>query len=151
MDLSYRRIDASDANVLGHLLEIEKQAFGDTALSLYEVVPILRNGRVYAAYDETRICAAVYFLRNFDDPARAYLMSVGVKQKYRGTGIGPALIEFALDDIKKTGVKSVALMVDPANYQALSVYREKLGFNAVENRESEYGMGEDRLVMRREL
>lgn len=152
MNISFKPIDHSDQNKLEQIMDIEKQAFGKGALSEYVIVPMMRYGKVYAAVDEEDDpIACAYFMRDMNDIGTAYLMSVAVLPVFRGKDVGTELLKYSLGHLQRFGITHIRLTVDPANFTALSVYREKLGFSVIENSKDEYGEGEDRLVMQKVL
>ncbi len=152
MNISFKPIDHSDQNKLEQIMDIEKQAFGKGALSEYVIVPMMRYGKVYAAVDEEDDpIACAYFMRDMNDIGTAYLMSVAVLPVFRGKDVGTELLRYSLGHLQRFGITHIRLTVDPANFTALSVYREKLGFTVIENSKDEYGEGEDRLVMQKVL
>lgn len=51
-------------------------------------------------------------------------LGVGVYEKYRGNGIGKALIETALDKAIKIGLERVDLSVRGGNEEALKIYKD---------------------------
>ena len=152
MTISFKPLDYSERKRLDQIMDIEKQAFGKGALNEYVIVPMMRYGKVYAAVDEDdEPIACAYFIRDINDIGTAYLMSVAVLPVFRGREVGTELLKFAFGNLQRFGITHVKLTVDPANFTALSVYREKLGFSVIENSKDEYGEGEDRLVMQKEL
>ncbi len=152
MTITFNVLEKPDPNLIVNILEIEQEAFGDGALNEYVIVPILRYGKVYAATDEDGdAIACAYFMRDMNNIDTAYLMSVAVLPDFRGQNVGTALLEYALSHIKQYGILKVRLTVDPANFTALSVYREKLGFTVIDSSRDEYGAGEDRLIMGKDL
>ena len=152
MTIYFKALETPDANIITSILDIEQEAFGDGALNEYVVVPMLRYGKVYAALDEDEnAVACAYFMRSMNDTDTAYLMSVAVLPDFRGQNVGTALLEYALSHIKQYGILRVRLSVDPANFSALSVYREQLGFSVLETVRDEFGPGEDRVVMGKQL
>ena len=152
MTLTFTVLEKPDVNIVGSILDIEQEAFGDGALNEYVVVPLLRYGKGYAAVDEEGTpVACAYFMADMNNPENAYLMSVAVLPDFKGQNVGTALLEYALDGLKEYGITKVTLTVDPANFTALSVYREKLGFTVVDSAKDEYGEGEDRLIMAKEI
>ena len=152
MTITFRALDKPDPDIISNILYIEEEAFGDGALNEYVVVPLVRYGKVYVAVDEEdNIVACAYFLRDMADISIAYLMSVAVLPVFRGQNVGTALLSYALSNLKRYGITRALLTVDPANFTALSVYREKLGFSVMDSSKDEYGAGEDRLIMSKEL
>jgi ribosomal-protein-alanine N-acetyltransferase len=152
MTISFKSMEHTSSERLEQIMGIEKQAFGKGALSEYVIVPMLRYGKVYAAVDEDdEPIACAYFMRDINEIGNAYLMSVAVLPVFRGKDVGTELLKYAFTHLKRFGITNIRLTVDPANFNALSVYREKLGFIVVENSKDEYGEGEDRLVMEKPL
>ena len=152
MTITFNVLDKVDPNMLVNILDIEQESFGDGALNEYVIVPMLRYGKVYAATDEDGdAIACAYFMRDMNNTDTAFLMSVAVLPDFRGQNVGTALLEYALSHLTQYGIKHVRLTVDPANFTALSVYREHLGFAVVDSARDEYGPGEDRLVMAKDL
>lgn len=152
MTITFRPIDRPNPDIIEGVLDIEQEAFGDGALSEYVVVPLLHHGKVYAAVDEEEnMVACAYFMRDMADIGLSYLLSVAVLPELRGHDVGTALLSYAFSHLKRFGITRVQLTVDPANFNALSAYREKLGFTVVESAVDEYGAGEDRLIMEKEL
>jgi len=148
MTITFRAVEPPTAADISQIVQIEKEAFGDNALGEYTVVPMLRYGKVFTAVDEQGYAiACAYFMRNMNDTAEAYLVSIAVLPRFRGKDVGTELLRYAFDFLAGYGITQVRLTVDPANFNALSVYREKLGFTVVESAKDEYGAGEDRLVM----
>jgi len=152
MTITFRAVDKPSGELLSNILDIEQEAFGDGALNEYVIVPLMRYGKVYLAVDEDDVpVACAYFMRDMADISVAYLMSVAVLPMFRGQNVGTALLNYALANLKRYGITRVMLTVDPANFNALSVYREKLGFTVVDSVKDEYGPGEDRLLMSKDL
>lgn len=152
MTITFRAVDKPNAKLISNILDIESEAFGDSALNEYVVVPLVRYGKVYVAVDEEgTTVACAYFMRDMADISVSYLMSVAVLPVFRGQNVGTALLSYAFSNLKRYGITRVLLTVDPANFSALSVYREKLGFTVMDSSKDEYGPGEDRLIMSKEL
>ena len=152
MTITFKAIEKPDTNIISRILDIEQEAFGDGALSEYVVVPLVRHGRVYIAVDEEDTAiACAYLMRDMTDTGTAYLMSVAVLPVFSGHEVGTALLSYAFSDIKALGISKIQLTVDPANFKALSTYREKLGFTVSDSSMDEYGTDEDKLIMTKEL
>jgi ribosomal protein S18 acetylase RimI-like enzyme len=152
MTITFKAVEHPNKNTISHILRIEKAAFGGGALTEHVVIPLMRHGRIYVAVDEDDApVASAYFMRDMKDLDLAYLLSIAVLPAFSGYDIGIALLEYALSDIKDLCVTKVQLTVDPANFKALSTYRERLGFVVSEGTSDEYGAGDDRLTMIKEL
>lgn len=151
MDTAIEIIKINDARTVARLMEIEKQAFGEASLDIWTLVPLIRHGRVLALIYGGEIAGCAQFVRDWENPAKAYLVGIAVDEKHRGRGLGTLFLAQCLETLKNVGIKSVELTVHAGNLAAVRVYEKKLGFRVIEDRKSEYGVGEDRLVMEREL
>jgi [ribosomal protein S18]-alanine N-acetyltransferase len=145
------RIADTDIRLLGQLLEIERDAFGEEGMNKWDIVPIIRYGRVFAMMEGKAVLGAAYFIRNWEEPSVAYLVGIAMRSDMRGRDLGTHLLNQAMNLLEKEGLEKVELVVDPENLYAIGVYREKLGFYECGERHAEYGPGEDRLLMNAEL
>jgi ribosomal-protein-alanine N-acetyltransferase len=152
MTITFKPVDHPDPKIIDDVLAIEEAAFGDGALSDYVIIPLLHHGKVYTAVDEEEnMIACAYFMRDMTDIGLSFLMGVAVLPEFRGHDVGTALLSYAFSHLKRFGITRAQLSVDPANFDALAAYREKLGFAVVESEQDVDGSGEDRLVMEKEL
>lgn len=151
MNISIEQVKNNEAIIVGRLIEIEKQAFGDAGLDEWNLVPYIRHGKVIALLSDNKIIGGAQFIRDWDDLSRAYLVGIAVDSAYRGKGLGTRFLAECLELLKTEGIKCVELTVDSRNTGAVNVYQNKLGFITAGIRKDEYGAGEDRLVMERVL
>jgi ribosomal protein S18 acetylase RimI-like enzyme len=91
-----------------------------------------RNGVAYIAKEGDNVCgfSFAYVERGyllFKDEKQGYIRHIFVRPKYRGRGIGHALIRETLDWFRKKGVKRIVLDVNTRNRRARKLY-ESLGF-----------------------
>lgn len=76
-----------------------------------------------------------------------HVTNIAVHPDRRHQGVGRALLGWALEEARRTGVRHVALEVRPSNQEALGLY-ESFGFRVVGRRRGYYyDTGEDALVM----
>lgn len=142
----------TDSRFLSQLLEIEKDAYGEEGMNKWDVVPFIRYGRVFGLLEgRNSVMGAVYFMRDWEAPDRAYLVNVALRRDLRGREVGTFLLRESFLLLRREGVKRVELTVDPSNQYAISVYREQMGFYENGRRRNEYGDGEDRLIMDTDL
>lgn len=110
-----------------------------------------RTPAYIAANAKNRI-AGFAMLRLAEDEAE--LLTIVVEPKWRGKGIGAALLRAAFDDLLMTPVRRMFLEVEDANAPAIALYNG-LGFAQVAKRKGYYpkpgGEPATALVMRREL
>ncbi len=140
-------VEKFDLNSLQPLIELEMEAFGIGGLNEWNLVPFIRHGRVYVGRKEGKIVGLIEYMRDWEEPCKAYMMGVSIAKDMRGQGFGTMLIEASLQALKKENIAEVELTVDPKNLGAIQVYEGKLGFVTKDIRRDEYGAGENRLVM----
>jgi ribosomal-protein-alanine N-acetyltransferase len=106
----------------------------------------------YIACDAKRRIAGFAMLRLARDEAE--LLTIAVDRKWRGKGIGAALLRAAFDDLMMSPVKKLFLEVDEHNLAAVKLYRRH-GFAEVGKRKGYYpkpdGSAATALVMARNL
>lgn len=140
-------LEKFDLALLQSLVQLETEAFGVGGLNEWHLVPFIRHGRVYVASEQQKTVGLIQYMRDWDNPRKAYLMGVSIAKEMRGQGLGTILIRTTLQTLKKENVEEVELTVDPENLGAIKIYEGKLGFVAKGVRKDEYGAGENRVVM----
>lgn len=141
------RIRIPDRELIKRLVELEGRAFGSGGLNEWMLVPIIRHGLVYCIRVNEEIAGVAEYMRDWEHPSTAYLVGISIEEGRRGEGLGTVLLHDSIKELKSQGVVKVELTVAPENHAAIAVYQRKLGFEVLELRKNEYGMGEDRLVM----
>ena len=136
-----------ELSLITRLVKLEGEAFEIGGLNEWQLVPFIRHGRVYIAREKDDVVGLIQYMRDWEQPQKAYLMGVSIAQELRGQGFGTTLVSDSLRVLKQDSIEEVELTVDPANHAAIKIYKEKLGFLAKDTRLDEYGAGEHRLVM----
>lgn len=136
-----------DLTLLKRLVQLETEAFGYGGLNEWHLVPFIRHGRVFIASEKDEVIGLIQYMRDWNNPRKAYLMGVSIAKERRGQGLGMLFIQTSLHALKQENMIEVELTVHPENESAIKVYAEKLGFVVKSTRKDEYGEGEDRLVM----
>ena len=111
-------------------LQVYTRNFGESA-----------HDRAFAALVNGRIIGAVW-VRIMDDyghlDADTPSFAVSLYPEYRGHGIGTALMQTMLAELRQAGYRQASLSVQKENY-AVRMYK-KLGFRVVDENDSEYLM-----------
>lgn len=107
---------------------------------------------IYVACDARRRVAGFLMLRLAADEAE--VISVAVDRKWRGKGVGRALLRAAIEDLRMTAARRLFLEVAEDNTPATKLYRRE-GFAEVGKRAGYYprpdGTPATALVMARDL
>lgn len=140
-----RKIEPDDFK---HLLVIESESF-DSGYSPYfiKMIPILYGNTSFIAVKGRSAQGYGMAAIEQGNPRRAWLMSLAVRPKYRGAGLGEKLITHILKSLAEAKVSDVLLTVTPNNTKAVDLY-QRLGFDTVKLLQDFYGPGEDRLLMK---
>lgn len=130
------------------VVEIESEAFSEhnslLYMSFYETV---EDGFLVAEQDE-KIVGYVVGYRSAEN--EGHIFSVGVKEEYRGRGIGTALIHAICDIFVANGLRYARLEVRDSNKGAQKLYRS-IGFVSCWTEKKYYSDGEDGMVMKMHL
>lgn len=108
--------------------------------------------RIYVACDARRRIAGFILVRVAGDEAE--LLTIAVDPRWRGKGVGLALLRAALEDLRYTSARRMFLEVDEQNTAARKLYARE-GFVAVGSRKGYYarpdGTAATALVLSRDL
>lgn len=151
MAIEYFQIKERDYDLVEQLLKIEADTYADSGLAIFDLVAMLRHGRVYVAVEYDEVLGSAYFMRNFEDVDCAYLYSINIVNPQATPNLATSLLNIAFADMKAFGIKSVEVNVDPTNYRALKVYREQLGFVASDSMQNDLLGGDEILMLQKEL
>ncbi|MVS99095.1 ribosomal protein S18-alanine N-acetyltransferase [Devosia marina] len=106
----------------------------------------------FVACDARRRIAGFALIRIAADEAE--LLTIAVDPKWRGKGVGRALLDAVFADLMLSPARRMFLEVDEQNNPAIKLY-EKLGFAAISKRKGYYprpdGSAATALVMARDL
>jgi ribosomal protein S18 acetylase RimI-like enzyme len=135
------------------MIELEQDAFpGFGALDEQTLIPLARNGKIilYRQQDDERPVAVCECLRDYNNPNQAYIFGYYVRSDFKGSGVGKNFLHEVYNVLINDSFISVCLTVNTKNVAAVNLY-EKEGFDILETRYSEYGVGEDRYYMEKIL
>lgn len=111
-----------------------------------------KTASVFVACDARRRVAGFALFRFAGDEAE--LLSLAVDRKWRGKGVGGALMRAAREDLRDIAVQHMFLEVEDGNSPALKLYKG-MGFVEVGRRDAYYpkpdGKAATALVMRAEI
>ncbi len=107
---------------------------------------------VYIACDARRRIVGFALIRTVLDESE--LLTIAVDPKWRGKGMGKALMDAVFADLMHSPARRMFLEVDEQNHAAIRLY-EKLGFATISSRKGYYprpdGTAATALVMARDL
>lgn len=92
------------------------------------------NAEFWTTEEDAKLISELYVFRNLDDrdfangADRAYLCAFRVEKEYRSRGIGTALINEVITNLRSEGIKTLTIGVPPDEADNVRLYR-RLGFN----------------------
>jgi len=112
------------------------------------MVSNIRHGNVMLLVDLSRrkLIGIAILMRDWDDLKKCYLADFGIKETYRGKGLGTYFLRAVLDEVRRQRFKTISLTVDINNPVAIHLY-QKHGFRIVEEKHNLYGEGRHRYIM----
>ncbi|MCD6493613.1 MAG: GNAT family N-acetyltransferase [Archaeoglobaceae archaeon] len=116
------------------ILDLEDEIFGRSIFIEISLLPVHKKVLI-ADVGEIAGFAIVYW-----DENGFYLGALGVKEKYRGKGIGKELVKKCVEFAKKKGYNKVWLEVNVDNKKAIEIYKN-MGFRIEETIRHFYGIG----------
>lgn len=145
MNYKLERLSAPlDLKITELLVELEREAFQDSGLSVFEIPAFALFGRIYVFKVDEEVAGHAILARFFDKNS-VFMFSFALRPKFRGKKLSKKFMEMLLGDLKHT-FDSIYLTVRPDNLPALKVYKD-FGFQVVEKVMDFYGKNEDRIVM----
>lgn len=111
-----------------------------------------KNTPTYIACDARRRIAGFALIRTVADEAE--LLTIAVDPKWRGKGVGRALLDAVFADLMLSPARRMFLEVDEQNHSAIALYKRH-GFVTISSRKGYYarpdGSAATALVMARDL
>ncbi len=144
-------IRTNDPVTMQRLVDLEKAAFGSGGLNVWQLVPLIRHGRVFVIRKDDEILGAIQYMLDWENRCKAYVVGISIHQDWRGRSLGTELFAASLAVLSRENISEVELTVAPDNSAAIRVYQDKLGFRRSALLPDEYGEGQDRLVMTKKL
>jgi ribosomal-protein-alanine N-acetyltransferase len=145
MDLVIRRYVDRDFDSAVSLENAKKGNRYGAAVFIRQAAELYRETFLVAEQDGTVAGFAVGALEN-SDLSTAWVLRLGIAPRWRGQGIGKALVSQLVAVLGTSGAERILLTVAPGNYPARKIY-QKLGFERVDFKKSYFGRGEDREIL----
>jgi len=115
-----------------------------------ETFIVAELGGQVVSYIMCRVEYGLSVIRRFGLARKGHIISIATMPAHRGKGVGTALIQRAMEEMKKSGCKEVFLEVRVTNDEAVRLYR-KLGFEVTGTMQGYYKDGESAYLMAQQL
>jgi ribosomal protein S18 acetylase RimI-like enzyme len=141
-------IDKKNNKYIDEILKLEEEVFGKNGgVDIWLLKPLVKYGKVLVLIDEdNEIKGVAEFIKSFDSN-EVYLYGIALKKSERGKGRGTLFLELIKNYMKKYNISTISLTVSPKNEVAVNLYK-KCGFEEEVFLENEYGIGNNRILMK---
>ena len=130
---------------INEIMRIERESFREAYPRGIFLVFLENNPDTFlvAEYNGKVIGYVMAYLR---PDLEGHIMSIAVDKRYRGNGIGSALLTEAIERLVERGARYIGLEVRVSNEKAIKLY-ERFGFKKVKRIIGYYSDGEDAYYM----
>lgn len=139
-----------DWQKLRQIAEIDRQAFAEDGISVFNLAQFTRSGAVFCLMDDGRVVAETVILRNVHDSG-AVVFGFAVDEKCHGHGYGGIMMQNLIQRAIEYGITYLELTMNPENIAARTLYMNKAGFVKIEELMPHPQKNEPRWLMRLEL
>lgn len=106
------------------LIDIDLQTFSEPTFSHYTAAAFLQSGHVYTLSVDSGVIGTCVFMRCWERPGDANLLSMGILPGFRGQGLGQRFLIEVLEHLRERSLMGVTLMVADDNRRARKVYAD---------------------------
>jgi ribosomal protein S18 acetylase RimI-like enzyme len=149
-DIKFFQPDPQDWQTLRQIAEIDRQAFAEDGISVFNLAQFTRSGAVFCLPDNGLIVAYTVLMRNIHDGG-AVVFGFAVDEKKHGAGYGSLMIQKLIETACRARLDYLELTMNPLNEAARILYMKKAGFVKIEELLPHPEKNEPRWLMRLEL
>ncbi|BDU51353.1 GNAT family N-acetyltransferase [Haliovirga abyssi] len=128
--------------------EIEEKSFGKGAIDEWVLMPIVRYGKIFGLESCGKVIGVLELMQKWGNN-EAYIFSLAILDEFKGKGYGNYLLKNTIEELKKYKINKLSLTVSEKNIIAINLYK-KFGFKEIKMLKDEYGIGIDRIYMRKD-
>mgnify|MGYP001159224913 FL=1 len=125
--ITFLQPDPQDWQILEQIAEIDRQAFGEDGISVFNLSQFTRSGTVFCLTIGPVVVAEAVVLRNLHDSG-AVIFGFAVSKNFQGKGFGNSLMEQLLQKARSLSISYFELTMNPENHAAKKLYIDKAGF-----------------------
>lgn len=129
------RIEKMTSSHIEEIAKLEKECFSSPWSENGLNMELDNNfARFYVAFSDGKMAG---YIGSHNVLGEVYITNVAVFPEFRRNGVGKALVDFLVTEMKKENAEFVTLEVRESNFNAISLY-EKCGFKQVGERKDFY-------------
>lgn len=139
--------DPQDWQILEQIAEIDRQAFGEDGISVFNLSQFARSEAVFCLVQGCIVLAEAVILRRFHDQG-AVIFGFAVSGSHQRQGYGTMLLQFVTKAAEEKGIAFLELTMNPDNLAARKLYIDKGRFQKVAELALHPHKGEPRWLVR---
>lgn len=133
------------------ILRMMEMCFQESSHNIYIFRLIADYGKIFVTFDgDTPLCVIETF-KKWDNPREAQIISVATHPDFQSQGIGFFTAKKMIDWLASHGINSIEVRITPGHTAMLRIFRERLGFNVINEIEEYYGPNQNRLCLRKDI
>ncbi|WP_026894476.1 GNAT family N-acetyltransferase [Clostridiisalibacter paucivorans] len=148
-NLNVYAVQDFNLKLLNRIVNFGLDIFGEAGMDEWGLVPQISHGNVFIIKEENEkyIGGLAIFMRDWEEKDKCYLYDLAIREEFQGNSLGYHFLKIICEELKEHGFEYITLTVDVDNDPAIRLYRDKLGFEIVAEKEDYYGKDEHRYIM----
>lgn len=133
------------------ILSMMEMCFKESSHNIYIFRLIADYGRIFVTYHEDIPICAIETIKNWDNPTEVQIISVATHPNFQSQGIGSFTAKKMISWLADRGINSIGIRIPPGPTAMLRIFKERLGFNVINERKEYYGPNQNRLYLQKKL
>ena len=128
-----------------------KMCFHESSQDIYIFRLIADYGKIFVTFHEDTLICVIQTLKNWDNNSEAQIISVATHPSFQRQGICFFTAKNMIDWLATHGINSIGIRIPQGHTAMLRIFKEKLGFNVVNEIKEYYGPNQNRLYLRKDI
>lgn len=133
------------------ILSMMQLCFKESSHNIYISRLIADYGKIFVTFHRDDPICVIETLKNWNDPHDAQIISVATHPKFQSQGIGFFTAKKMINWLASHGIDSIEVKIPPGHTEMLEIFKEKLGFNVINEIKDYYGPNQNRLCLQKKL
>ncbi len=148
---SFKVLDNPNNDEWLAILNMMKMCFNDSSQDIYIFRLIADYGKIFVTFHEDTPICAIETLKNWDNHNDTQIISVATHPDFQSQGIGFFTAKKMIDWLASHGINSIGIRIPPGHTAMLRIFKEKLGFNVINEIKEYYGSNQNRLYLSKDI
>jgi RimJ/RimL family protein N-acetyltransferase len=134
------------------ILNMMKMCFQNSSQDIYIFRLIVDYGKIFVTFHEDTPICAIQTFKNWDNHSEVQIISVATHPSFQRQGLcfftAKNMIEWLL---AADGINFIGIRIPLGHTAMLRIFKEKLGFNVINEIKEYYGPNQNRLYLRKDI